>query len=350
MKPLQTYFYLPLLFLFLFTSAPYALAVSTASGTNIDNTATLGYEVAGINQADITSNTVSFVVDALVDLTVTGGGDQNGTPGQPVALEFTVSNDGNETYDFTLSSEFANNAGEFTATGLTLHVDTDGDGVNNDAASTTIDNLTADSSVKVWLVGTIPTSATDNQTATYHLMASARLADGNPIPAETTDTATTKQYVYGDASGPHSTDNANDTHHSASLQFIAQTAALSIVKSSAVIWDPINLASNPLHIPGAIIEYTLTINNGAGVETATAIAITDVLNSNLSPPTDPNRQYSAGSSIQVTAPNINGGATKNLTDASDADEGTINSQTVTVNGIELQAGESATVKILAEIQ
>ncbi|RKX33849.1 MAG: hypothetical protein DRP71_08990, partial [Verrucomicrobia bacterium] len=43
----------------------------TPSGTSIDNTATLDYFVGGTQQAQVTSNTASFVVDNKVDLTVT---------------------------------------------------------------------------------------------------------------------------------------------------------------------------------------------------------------------------------------------------------------------------------------
>ena len=90
--------------------------------------------------------------------------------------------------------------------------------------------------------------------------------------------------------------------------------------------------------------------SAAGSETASAIVITDVLDSNLSTPTDPARQYATGRSIQLTAPNLYAGAPTALTDASGDDEATISAQTATVTGIVLLGGESATVKILAEIQ
>jgi len=269
--------------------------------------------VIAFNQTDVTSNVVTFRVDALVDLTVTGTGGVNVTPGQTDAvLEFTVTNTGNETYDFALASEAGTE--NFSVTGL---------------PGTTLNDIVADASTKVWLVGNIPVSATDNQTAAYRLMATALLSDGSPIPAEATDVVTTKQYE---------------------LIFTAQTASLTITKSSTVIWDPVNLATNPLHIPGAIVEYSIQIANASGAETADAIVLTDTLDSNLSLPADPARQYVAGSSIQLTSPNLYGGVATNLTDISDADEGSVSGQTVTVTGIVLSGGETATVKVLAEIQ
>ncbi len=327
-------------------------AAGTASGVDISNQATVSYSVSGLNQTDINSNTVTFTVDALVDLTVTGTGNQNVTPNGVFQLEFTVTNTGNETYDFTLASEAG--VEDFNVSDLTIHVDSNNngtwDGPGTDLPGTSIDNLAADASTKAWLVGTIPATATDNQSAAYHLMASALLADGNPIPAEATDVATTKQYVYADASGPHSSDNVRDTQHSASLSFVAQTANLTVVKSSTVLWDPVNLGTNPLHIPGAIVEYTIQISNGSGAETASNIVVTDVLDANLILPASPPSPYSDGNSIQLTTPNLYGGATTVLTNASDSDEASVSGQTVTVTGITLSDGESATVTIVAELQ
>lgn len=336
----------------LFISVHNVFAVGTASDIDISNQATVDYEVNGINQNDISSNTITFKVDSVVDLTVTGSTDLNGTPGQSYALEFTVTNTGNESYDFNLS--FDAGTEDFNVTDLTIHVDSNAnniwDGPATDLPGTSINNLAADDSTRVWLVGTIPASATNSQSATYHLMASALLADGNPVPAEAIDVVTTKQYVYADSAGPHANDNINDTQHSSALSFIAQTAGLNVIKSSAVIWDPINLAVNPLHISGAIIEYTIQISNNAGAQTADAIVVTDVLNNNLAIPADPARQYTAGSSIRLTAPNLYSGTTTVLTDINGDDEATVSGQTITITGITLLEGESATVEILAEIQ
>ena len=337
--------------LLLLASSHNAFAAGTASGVDITNQATVAYEVNSVSQTPIDSNTTTFKVDAKVDLTVTPDADVNVTPGSTAnALKYTVTNTGNETYDFNLA--FAAGTEAFATTGLTIHID-DGDGLwnsANDLAGTALNNILADASAVVWLVGDIPATATDNQTSTYHLMATALLEDGSAIPAQAADGVTTKQYVYADSDGPHADDNARDTKHSASLNFVVQSASLTISKSSAVIWDPINLAASPLHIPGAIVEYTITVANGAGGEIASAIVITDVLDSNLTIPTDDARKYEAGKSIKLTTPNLYGGVATNLTDASGDDEATVSGQTVTVTGIALSGGDTATVNILAEIK
>ena len=325
----------------------------TASGINISNQATVDYTVNTVSQAAITSAAVTFMVDAKVDITVTGAVNINSTPGDAnfYALMFTVTNTGNETFDFDLSYEAG--VEDFTTTDLAIHID-DGngawDGTTTDIAGTSLNDIAAGSSSVVFLIGKIPATATNNQSATYNLMASALLSDGSAIPAEAVDVVTTKQYVYADGDGPHSSDVAEDTKHSDALAFIIQTAALTITKTSSVIWDPVNLTSTPLHIPGAIVEYLITISNDASASQADAITITDTLDSNLAMPADDARKFAAGRSIELTTPNLYSGAATALTDASDADEATVAGQLVTVTGIALAASQSATIKIRAEIQ
>ncbi|MCF6234956.1 MAG: hypothetical protein L3J70_01030 [Gammaproteobacteria bacterium] len=334
-------------------SSSNAMAL-TASGTNISNQATVGYTVNSVSQTDITSTAVTFMVDAKVDLTVTGAVNINGTPGDAnfYALKFTVTNTGNEIFDFNLAYEAGTT--DFTATELAIHID-DGngtwDGVGTDTAGTQLNDIAANGSAVVFLIGKIPATATNTQSAIYNLMASALLSDGSAIPAEATDVVTTKQYIYADGSGPHSSDIANDTEHSDSLAFVIQTAVLTITKTSSVIWDPVNTTTAPFfHIPGAIIEYVITVTNGTGASQADAIVITDTLNGNLAMPTDDARKFSAGRSIELTIPNLYSGNATALTDISDGDEATVASQDITVTGIMLTAGQSATVKIRAEIQ
>ncbi len=337
----------------LFLANPSNVMALTASGTNISNQATVGYTVNSVSQTDITSTAVTFMVDAKVDLTVTGATNINSTPGDAnfYALKFTVTNTGNETFDFNLAYEAG--VEDFTATDLAIHID-DGngtwDGTSTDTVGTSLNDIAANTSAVVFLIGKIPATATNTQSATYDLMASALLSDGSAIPAETADVVTTKQYVYADGSGPHSSDIANDTEHSDALAFVIQTASLTISKTSSVVWDPVNLTTNPMHIPGAIVEYLITISNGASASQADAVTITDTLDANLAMPTDDARKFAAGRSIELTTPNLYSGAATALTDASGDDEATVAGQTVTVTGIVLTATQSATIKIRTEIQ
>ncbi len=56
------------------------------------------------------------------------------------------------------------------------------------------------------------------------------------------------------------------------------TAVLVIEKTSAVISDPVNGTTNPKLIPGAIVEYTVSVRNvGTGAVDASSIVILDVM-------------------------------------------------------------------------
>jgi hypothetical protein len=107
-----------------------------------------------------------------------------------------------------------------------------------------------------------------------------------------------------------------------------------LTKSSFVISDPINGTTNPKRIMGATIEYRLSINN-IGDVTIDDPVVEDI----------PNADYLEWikESIRVTAPAINGGEEKSLTDAVDEDEGSFSDSKVLVNCQTLQANESCLV-------
>jgi uncharacterized repeat protein (TIGR01451 family) len=103
--------------------------------------------------------------------------------------------------------------------------------------------------------------------------------------------------------------------------FRALGAVLSIVKSSAVVSDPINGSDNPKRVPGAVVRYTITISNGTNANAiATAIVITDVLPAAV--------LYVAGS-MRRSADAACNDADATLTDSYDVtDDGSISAGTV----------------------
>ena len=54
-------------------------------------------------------------------------------------------------------------------------------------------------------------------------------------------------------------------------------AVLTIAKFSRIISDPVNGTTNPKAIPGATIEYCITVANAAGAAIATNVAVLDDL-------------------------------------------------------------------------
>ena len=367
--------------LMVFAGAAHAAPVGTPSGTTISNRASVSYSVNSVAQTAIesspTGNTTSgvgngtdttFLVDTKLQLTVarTDSSIVSVTPGSTdQVLTFTVTNNGNSTQDVLLTSvaEATTTADpfggadndDFNASNVRIFVDGNANGTYESGSDTAtyIDELTSGSTITVFIVSDISVSQVNNDVAVYALKAQeaaggAASVQGAAITTDdsgSADIAGTVQKVFADAAG--SDDSANDGYHSARDAYKVQTAVLTITKSSAVVSDPINGTTNPKAIPGAVMMYTVTIANSASGATATGVTVTDSLNTEIA--TNGTLAWVANS-MTVTSPNINGGVLKALTDASDADEGTFAANVVTVNGITLAAGESATVTFEVTIQ
>jgi len=321
-------------------------AAGTAAGVTISNTASVNYSVNAVAQPAITSNAADFVVDRRVDLTLTAPVTYvNVTPGTAGnAIPFTLTNTSNAPLNFTLAA--ANNATDpyggtdnFNPTALTVFVDGNGNGTyqaGTDTA-TTVDTLAADASITVFIVGTIPGGQANASIAAVTMTATGRETTANGGGALTNDsgvadTAATVQTVFADGAG--ATDAANDAAFSRTGAYFVQGANVSVVKSEAIISDPINNTTNPKHIPGAIVEYTVTVTNAAAsAVAATSISVTDVLPATVAFQTG---TYGAGNGIQVD------GVAK--TNAADGDNGSFAAGTVTVTIPSLAPNTSSVIK------
>src|SRR5262245_17135331 len=153
-------------------AASTANAAGTLSGTAIDNHATVNYQVGGIPQTPVGSDTASFVVDSRIDLSVSTV-DVSAvlvTPGSNNRVQtFLVTNEGNTTRDFSLTSPnsatpaFAEPSEDFDATNVRRFVDANDNGTYESGTdlATYIDELEPDSSVVVFVVADIPLSIAD---------------------------------------------------------------------------------------------------------------------------------------------------------------------------------------------
>jgi uncharacterized repeat protein (TIGR01451 family) len=295
-----------------------AFAAGTVASTTISNTATVNYTVGGVAQTPVSSNTSTFLVDRKVNLNVTAGSGTATSPGVTnQALLYTVTNTGNDSDNFTLAA--ANLTGDgFDTTNVRIYRD-NGDGVFNIASDTLVSGpvaFTADQSIKFFIVSDIPVSATNGQTAQLSLTATTGRTASSGADTAGVDT------VFADP-GNNGTETANNT-------YTVATAALSVVKSSAVVSDPVAGTTNPHAIPGAVMQYTITVTNSSTTAAASAVVLTDAIPANTT--------YVAGSMT------LNAAA---LTDASDADGGTTTGTpvtSITVNaGTVAASGGTATV-------
>jgi uncharacterized repeat protein (TIGR01451 family) len=273
-----------------------AFAAGTASGTDITNNVSVAYNVGGVAQtAETDSDT--FTVDRKIDLTVAEVGTitTSVSPGQTDAVTtFTVTNTSNATLDFGLSA--AQLAGgtaahggtdNFDFTGLAIFVDSNGNGTYESGTDTAtfIDELAADTSATVFVIGDIPGTRVTGDVAGVNLTAQAKESGAasteGAVVTETTGANTAGvDTVFADGDGP-GTETANDGQHSAGDDYTVDAADISVTKTSSVLWDPVNGSTNAKAIPGAVVEYCIAVANAPGSATATGVAISDTIPANL---------------------------------------------------------------------
>ncbi len=81
----------------------------------------------------------------------------------------------------------------------------------------------------------------------------------------------------GSQDGTGVTDIGRNGQHSADNSYTIQTAELTVTKVALAHYDDINQNSFPKAIPGAVVRYTITIENAAGGAVATLTEVSDVL-------------------------------------------------------------------------
>ena len=310
-------------------SALSASTVFAAAGQTISNTATLGYTVSGVPQTDVPSNTVDFVEDRKINFVVAevGGATTSVVPGGTVQVQtFTVTNLGNDTQDFLLAAlnratgtadPHSGSTDIFDATSVNVFVETDAipgylAGAGNDDGIF-IDNLAPTNSVTVYVVSNIPGTVTNTQVAVMSLVAQVADGAGTGVAADAimgddnshvspaglfsngaqdttaevvaaatiADNAATVQTVFADAAGDIDSagtvaGTASNGQHADSDSYTVAAAVLTVNKAVVAFWDPINGNTSPKSIPGAYVQYTITISN-AGPADATLTTLSDVL-------------------------------------------------------------------------
>jgi hypothetical protein len=246
-------------------------------------------------QTPIPSNTTTFKVDNKVDLVVAevsiGYTDVNPNTTNQV-LTFTVSNTGNTVQDFALSAAAGTDphggTDNFDASNVRVFVESGANAgyLAGEDTATYIDELAAyvnpGDEVTVYVVADIPLGQSSGDIAAHTLTATARAGAGagslGAVLVETVgpDTAGV-DIVFADGAGdpPNA---ARDASHSDTDAYRVLSSQLTIAKTSTLIRDPFNLNTNPKHIPGAYIQYVVTISNAVGAgASATLTTITDTL-------------------------------------------------------------------------
>ena len=277
-----------------------AEAAGTVSGTSITNRATVSYTVSGVGQTPIESSptgnsnpgtnngtNTAFVVDNKVNLAVTevSAGVTTTAPGATNAVTaFTVKNNGNTAQGYLLTPTNLTGGTRFgntdntDVTNLRVFVDANANGTFEAGTDTATGILTLapDATVTVFIVADVPLTATNNQFATVQLAAQTANAGTTTVTTQTAgaDNPAVVDVVFADGGAVARDGIAEDTD-----QYAIQSAALSVAKASTVVSDPFNNATNPKAIPGAIVQYSITVTN-TGTSAATGVIVNDPLPAN----------------------------------------------------------------------
>jgi uncharacterized repeat protein (TIGR01451 family) len=294
-----------------------AMAAATAAGTSVTDSATLDYDVNSIAQSQITPATPAvFKVDRKLALSITSddGANIDATPSATkVALKFTVTNATNDVADAYLSVVNTANGTSSPYSG-TDNLDVSGFGLYSDASCSTaiagnkLAAMAAGGTQVVYVCSTIPGSAADGDISVVGLVAQVA-PQGSSVPLASDDSGTDKNAnlntvynIFADTSdgsgvsGGVGADTAKfDGAASALGAYDIKGASLSLTKTVKVIEDAICYDSTvlvspivagtpacaggatPHAIPGAYMEYTVTVSNASGAQSATSVNIQDTL-------------------------------------------------------------------------
>jgi len=340
-------------------AATNAFAGGTAAGTNVQNTFTLNYQVSGTAQPTIdnTGTPTEFTVDRLIDLTVAGTGDTSVAPGAlDQELMFTVTNNGNDlqAYNFALVNETGD---DFNTSGLniTYYLDNGTGGVCDatDLAGTAYayspgsgdasEDVVADAVLCVVVDGDIPAGPADTDTSQISLVADTLdPVTGIAVAADTGGNTLTgaAENVLADGSGTANED-PNEGDHSSTASYIIASADLTASKGVTVFTQDGSGcttipgtpgAGDQYSVPGACVEYVISVENTGASASATNIAISDVLPDDLTFINAAPSGFTGGTFVQPASSTdcISGACTVSLTGATLAAAGT---GTVTIRAL-----------------
>lgn len=291
-------------------AAGSAQAAGVAAGTLIQNTATATYNT-GTSPGNVQSNTVSVKVDQLLDVAVAGLNSSPVTATSTAAvLTYSVTNTGNGTDHFNLTADPAVSGNSFNGVIQGVYLDTNGNGQYDPGTDTLVATggpssaLLEDGTIKVFVVVSLPTGATDAQTSQVRLTATSVIGSGTPGTVFAGKGQGGSDAVVGSS---HATQSALDS-------LIASLATVSLAKTAAIV----DQFAGTAPVPGATVTYTI-VAHVTGTGTAEGVHVADVIPANTT--------YQAGTLT------LNGTA---LTDAVDGDAGT-----ASASGIDVALGNVA---------
>lgn len=270
----------------LLCSGAPAIAAGTQAGTNIANTVTITYDVGGAVQTPppVTGDTFKVDRKVIFDVYATDTATTDVTPNtNDQILAYELENTSNDTLDFDLTVANAANSfvptnggvDNYDALNIEYCIDYSFNGAcdSGEVWGTTanVDDLDPDQSVYILVRGDFPSSAPNAAVSAVTVTAVGLDINGAALTDDSgdADDAAVVQNVFADTD-ENNTETADDN-------YVVEAAVLAVAKLSRVVSDPINgVSPNAKAIPGAIVEYCITVDN-SGLADASNVAITDNL-------------------------------------------------------------------------
>lgn len=163
-----------------------AHAAAPLAGTSIGNQAAATYVDGSNVTRTVTSNIVSTIVQQVAALTLQQDLSKTVTAGSQVSYPVTLTNTGNSSDSYALSSTMS---GSFTFGSVTFYADANGDGVADNTTPVTNSGVLAPGSVfRFVAVGNVPTTAISGQVNS--LIVTATSGFNASVSASVTDTTT----------------------------------------------------------------------------------------------------------------------------------------------------------------
>jgi hypothetical protein len=272
-----------------------------------------GNDVLGLASGALTTD---FIEDRVVNFTVAEVGAATTLVAPSATLQvqtFTVTNNGNATMDFLLAAldavtttadpwGGANDSFDVVATPQVFVETVNAGFAAGDDTDIFIDELAPAGVITVYIVSTIPVVGLPLVNGDVSVMALvAQAAEGGAAAAEgaaimndtndnasvagtysnggtvtvaavvagTVDNAAAMDTVFNDPAGVLESDGTagviQNGQHSAYDSYTVGAALVTVTKTAAILWDPVNgaVANDPKAIPGAYMRYTITVTNDA---------------------------------------------------------------------------------------
>lgn len=272
-------------------------AAGTEAGREVNNTATVSYQIGGEDQTPVTSNTAQLFVDELLDVSVTS--DDVGpvavtSPAAGAVLAFTITNTGNGTEAFRLVADDTLPADGFDPVVDEVYVESNGipglqTGPGGDTPYALAGDpvLAADEAIAVYLTSSIEPGLASNLEGAVSLRAVpvtlvSVVGSDNPVDFPSAGTAFSgagdpQQGGAGNVAAVVGTSLAVSGSVLVEVRYVVSAAVVALSKSAVAIVDPFGGSTV---VSGSVITYEL-VAEVQGTGAAEALVINDILPAEL---------------------------------------------------------------------